>query len=233
MIGDIDNAIQLATTLICAIVALFRAVKFKGRRWALLGLFSGLFFLGTLYYQVFFLFYDETPLYLSIADLSWYTSYLFLLMLVIYVNVHNREVDMQTSRKQGAFAEMDRNILRWARRSNPVIWIVPTFTITMFFIFIQRGDYLLNFIVLVLMTGIMWHSVYGLVTIQSNPQRKQRQQMLFVVTFLFCLTEYALWVSSLFWTGYTITNNYFWFDFLLSAMFLLFIPAVGRTVSEK
>lgn len=227
MIGDIDNYVQLATTAICTNTALFRAVRFRDRRWALLGLFSGIFFLGTLYYEIFFLFYDETPFYTSIADLSWYTSYVFLLLLLIYVNVKNREQDGNP----GTFVEMDRSILAWARRSNPLIWGVPVFTIAMFAVFIQRGDYVLNTIVLLMMTGILWHAVYGLLSIRQHPERKAKQQMLFAAAILFCFLEYALWIASIFfWTGYTVTNIYFWIDFLLSASFLLFIPAVGRLV---
>ena len=216
MIGDIDNYIQLATTAICASVAFYNASKTRAREWLLLGLFSGLFFLGTLYYQLFYLFYNDDPHVVNISDLSWYTSYLFLLLL--------------ENRKETP-ARLSNGVREWARNTNPIIWIVPVFTISMFILFIMRGDYFLNLVVLVFMTGIMWHAVYGLISLRGDPERT-KQKMLFIVTLVFCLTEYALWISSLFWSGYKITNIYFWFDFLLSFTFLLFIPAVKKVVSR-
>jgi len=230
MIGDIDNYIQLATTAICASVAFYNAAKTKAREWLLLGLFSGLFFLGTLYYQLFYLFYNDDPHVVNISDLSWYTSYLFLLLLVIYINVQNREQDIEGNRKETP-AAFSNGVREWAKNTNPIIWIVPVFTISMFILFIMRGDYFLNLVVLIFMTGIMWHAVYGLISLRGDPERT-KQKMLFIVTLVFCLTEYALWISSLFWSGYKITNIYFWFDFLLSFTFLLFIPAVRKVVSR-
>lgn len=230
MIGDIDNYIQLATTAICASVAFYNASKTRAREWLLLGLFSGLFFLGTLYYQLFYLFYNDDPHVVNISDLSWYTSYLFLLLLVIYINVQNREQDIEENRKETP-AAFSNGVKEWAKNTNPIIWIVPVFTISMFILFIMRGDYFLNLVVLIFMTGIMWHAVYGLISLRGDPERT-KQKMLFIVTLVFCLTEYALWISSLFWSGYKITNIYFWFDFLLSFTFLLFIPAVKKVVSR-
>ena len=54
--------------------------------------------------------------------------------------------------------------------------------------------------------------------------------MLFFITILFCLTEYALWTSSCFWMGDTIANVYYWFDLLLSVTFVLFLPALRKAV---
>jgi hypothetical protein len=56
--------------------------------------------------------------------------------------------------------------------------------------------------------------------------------MLYVVTLVFCAAEYGMWTSSCFWMGDTILNIYFWFDFLLSIAFVLFLPALRKAVSR-
>lgn len=46
----------------------------------------------------------------------------------------------------------------------------------------------------------------------------------------FTALEYALWTASCFWVSDTLTNPYFWFDFLLTLVLLLFLPAVRKAV---
>ena len=46
----------------------------------------------------------------------------------------------------------------------------------------------------------------------------------------FIALEYALWTASCFWVSDTLTNPYFWFDFLLTLVLLLFLPAVRKAV---
>lgn len=46
----------------------------------------------------------------------------------------------------------------------------------------------------------------------------------------FAALEYALWTSSCFWISDTLSNPYFWFDFLLSLVLLLLLPALGKAV---
>ena len=46
----------------------------------------------------------------------------------------------------------------------------------------------------------------------------------------FAALEYALWTSSCFWVSDTLTNPYFWFDFLLSLVLLLLLPALRKAV---
>ena len=48
----------------------------------------------------------------------------------------------------------------------------------------------------------------------------------------FIALEYALWTASCFWVSDTLTNPYFWFDFLLTLVLLLFLPAVRKAVDS-
>ena len=220
MIETIENAIQLIVTGLCAVSALTYAVRSKERAWVLLGLSAGLLFLGDLYWQLFLVFYDKTPSTFYISDFSWYTSYLFLLLLLIYINVENSQ--------------------DWQFRLRPGYLLIPAFTFGMCAFFMTHGDYLSNIIAALLMTGLIWHSVYGLQMLQKQKPKNQNRggaqpgnrRMLYIVTLIFCGAEYGMWISSCFWMGDTITNVYFWFDFLLSISFVLFLPALRKAVGR-
>ena len=118
------------------------------------------------------------------------------------------------------------------RRPRPLLWCIPVFTVGMFLFFIQYGDYVENAVIVILMTGLLWISVSGILAMEGQPPERCRPKMLFTVTIVFCLTEYALCFSSCFWMGDTLANPYFWFDFLLSATVLLFLPALRRVVDR-
>ena len=211
MIETIENAIQLTVTGLCSASALYYAVRSKERTWILLGLFAGVFFLGDLYWQLILVFYDRTPDF-YISEFSWYTSYLFLLLLLIYINVENAG--------------------DWKFRLRPKYLCIPAFAVGMCVFFMTRGDYLGNIIVAVLMTGLIWHAVYGLQTVRRQGEEGKSRRMLYIVTLVFCAAEYGMWISSCFWMGDGITNIYFWFDFLLSITFLLFLPALRKAVDR-
>ena len=85
MIETVVNIIQLIITGVCSGIALFNAVRTEHRAWTLVGLFSGIFFMGDLYWLLFLLFYGETPPYSFIPYMSWYASYLFMLLLLVTV----------------------------------------------------------------------------------------------------------------------------------------------------
>ncbi len=223
MIEIIENTIQLVLTGICAWLALYRAVRSKEHAWALLGLFFGIFFLGDLYWLLFLVFYKKTPQYYSVSDLSWYTSYLFLLLMLIYIRVEICGQRMPGMRQCGGPAG-------WVRQFPPLLWCVPVFTAGMCVFYMQRGDYLSNIVAAALMTGLIWHALSGLISLRGQPEQQGRLRMLFFITILFCLTEYALWTSSCFWMGDTIANVYYWFDLLLSVTFVLFLPALRKAV---
>ena len=91
MIETVVNIIQLIITGACSGIALFNAVRTEHRAWTLVGLFSGIFFMGDLYWLLFLLFYGETPPYSFIPYMSWYASYLFMLLLLVTVKGDSQE----------------------------------------------------------------------------------------------------------------------------------------------
>lgn len=212
MIPSIDNAIQLVVTGGCAIIALNYALKVRMREWFLLALFYFTFFLGDLYWQLYIVFYDGASPEFYISEFGWYTSYLFLLILLVYINTESNK--------------------KWRYRFDPLFMLIPAFTIGMCIFYMQWGDFLSNMITAVLMMGLIWHAFYGLKVLRGRPEQEKGRRMLFLVTLLFCGTEYALWTSSCFWMGETVLNIYYWFDMMLSVSFVLFLPALRKAVGR-
>ena len=73
-----------------------------------------------------------------------------------------------------------------------------------------------------------WYAVRGLVWARRAGNGRLRR--FYRITLGFAALEYALWTSSCFWVSDTLTNPYFWFDFLLTAALPLFLPAVRKAV---
>ena len=207
MIESIENGIQLVTTAVCTALSVCRAVRSGKRTWLLLALASGVYFLGDLYWQLFLIFYGETPDYSFIPYLGWYAGYVFLLLLLLEV--------------RGPRPAVPRSRL---------LWLFPVFTVGMGVFYLQWGDWIGNITAAILMGLLLWHAADSLSFWRSVQERGKRLLAWAVV--LFCAAEYAAWTSSCFWMGDTLKNPYFWFDTLLSICFLLF-PWALRKAEEQ
>ena len=75
---------------------------------------------------------------------------------------------------------------------------------------------------------LAWCAVRGLVWAKKTESGRLRRFHGTVLAFI--ALEYALWTASCFWVSDTLTNPYFWFDFLLTLVLLLFLPAVRKAV---
>ena len=204
MIEIIENAIQLVTTGICTVIALRKGIRLQNRAWIVLALASGVFFLGDLYWELFLVLYGHTPGYSYIPYLSWYASYMFLLLLLVELRVPRKE-------------EENRKIL----------WIIPVFSAGMCIFYMQFGDWIGNIITAVFMSLLMWHALDMLLLLKDT-----RKAAIFAVVLLFCIVEYAAWTATCFGNYETLAHPYFWLDTLLSAVFLLFPAALGKAVGR-
>lgn len=223
MIESTFNAFQIAATGLCSIVSAHRALVTRKRAWTMLAFAAGVFFLGDLYWQLFLVFYGETPHYSYISYISWYASYLFLLMLLIDV----------------------RGSVR-VRLPRLPAWLIPVFTIGMCVFYLQFGDWIGNLVSTLLMTLLLRQIAGGLTDRAQRVSGLQAEQTaasdakadpasvrpLCRVILLFCFAEYASWTASCFWMGDTLRNPYFWADGLLSLTFLLLPAALRKAVGE-
>ena len=202
MIESVEFAIQLVVSGLCSAIAGYRAIVTQQKTWLLLTLFYSCFFLGDLYWQLYLFFYHHTGQFSYISEPCWYAGYLFLFLLL---------------------QEMKRQ--HWPRYK--VLWLIPVFTVSMCVFYMQRGDYFSNLVTVLLMTLLLWHAVKGLLFLRGSGDGRR---WLYVATLVFCLAEYTAWTASCFWLGDTLTNPYFWCDFLLTVCLIIFLPALRKAV---
>ena len=204
MIEIIENALQLVTTGICTMISLRKGLILRSRAWAILALASGVFFLGDLYWELFLVLYGHTPVYSYIPYLSWYASYMFLLLLLVELRVPRKE-----------------------RKYRKILWVIPAFSAGMCIFYMQYGDWIGNIITAVFMSLLMWHALDMLLLLRDS-----KKAAIFAVVLLFCIVEYAAWTATCFGNYETLAHPYFWLDTLLSAVFLLFPAALGKAVGR-
>lgn len=203
MIESIVNGIQLLTAAVCAVFSAFRLRRTRSRVWGILTLFYGVFTLGDLYWGLYLVLYGKTPQIFYVSDFSWYAAYLFLFMLLRCVMPPEEQ-----------------------RARYPLAWAGPVFAAGMCAFYMTRGDYPGNLITLVLMSLLLYNVLRGLLFLRRQENAPRR--LLYLVTLAFCLIEYGSWTASCFWMGDTLGNPYFWFDLLLTAILVCFIPAGRR-----
>ncbi|MBQ1321818.1 MAG: hypothetical protein IIY53_09310 [Solobacterium sp.] len=205
MIESIENALQIIVLLICSGIALYRAIANHSQTWVLAFLFFGSWLLGDIYWLVCLLFYGQTPQISIVSDLSWYGSYIFLYLLLYHSSAPDKD-----------------------SRKHRLPWLGPVFAAGMAVFFITQGELLSNLIYASLM-GLL---LFAALNRQINRKQYQNQQLLSGMILLFCLLEYGLWTASCFWKTDTLSNPYYWFDFLLTVSFVFFLPAIKKAVTE-
>ena len=207
MIETVDNIIQIILTGFCTFYSIYRAVKTSRREWILLGLFSGAFLLGDIYYILWLNLYSGTSFDSDIPYLCWYTSYFFLILLILNIK--------------------EKRPPQWP----PIkMFLIPVFTAIMCLIFIVKGDILSNVVTFGLMTILMWNAADELRMLKEENTHLNHLKQLYSLTLAFCLLEYALWITSFFWMGNTIFNPYFWIDTMISVCFVLYVVIFRRGV---
>lgn len=204
MIERIDNGLQMAVLAVCGVIALIRFLRSRDKAWMLLALFYGSWFLGDVYWSVCLFFYGQTSQISVVSDLSWYAACIFLYMLL-------RQAAPPVTRRE--------------KRVLP--WLGPAFALAMAVFFMRWGEILSNLIYAALMGLLLFSALRRLM----DGQRYRSARCLVAAILCACLMDYALWTASCFWAGETIQNPYYWFDFLLTACFVLFLPAVRKGVS--
>jgi len=205
MIESIENALQIIVLLICSGIALYRAIANHSQTWVLAFLFFGSWLLGDIYWLVCLLFYGQTPQISIVSDLSWYGSYIFLYLLLYHSSAPDKD-----------------------SRKHRLPWLGPVFAAGMAVFFITQGELLSNLIYASLM-GLL---LFAALSRKIDRKRYQNQQLLSGMILLFCLLEYGLWTASCFWKTDTLSNPYYWFDFLLTVSFVFFLPAIKKAVTE-
>ena len=151
-----------------------------------------------------------------LGDLYWLVCYLFYetmpqISIVSDMSWYASSIFLYMLLQEAAPPERTRHVLPW---------LGPLFAAGMAVFFMQWGEYLNNVVCGVLMGLLLYASIRRLLD--------GRQRFLSGLILAYCLLEYGLWVSSCFWQEPVLSEPYYWFDFALTASFLLFLPAVRK-----
>lgn len=203
----IENSLQLVLLMACTVLAGVYAFRTKSMSAGILTMFYGSYVLGDIYWLLYLVFYNHTPDVFYVPYLSWYAGYLFLFLFL-----------------QRLAPEEERKTVY------PATWLMPVFTGGMCIYYMQFGDYLGNVITAVLMGLLLFHAVRGLIWIRRHPEGKRRRA-LYAVVLAFCVLEYLAWTASCIFVGDTLSNPYYWFDFMLTPCAMLILPAFRKAVA--
>ena len=204
-VESIENLIQLGTLGVSSAISAQYYFSSQRHEWAMMSLASLVYFLGDLYWQLYLIFFGDTPYYSHISYFSWYASYLFLILLIL------------------EFRGKDRRKLK-----NPLMRLIPVFTVLMAFFYMLQGDYISNIICAVIMSVLMWQATEGFIMAETEGKRNAR--LFYIAVLALCITEYVSWTVSSFWTENSIRNPYFWTDSFLSLIFVLFPLTLRKAV---
>ena len=204
MIESIDNYIQLVILGICSGFSLFQAVTKRRRSWVLVSLFYVAFFLGSLYWELFYVFRGETPAKFYVAEFSWYVSYMFLFLFMKYQNIEKTE----------------RIVCR-------IKWLMPLFAGGLSIYFMTFGQISSNIISAILMSLIGMESVNGLYA------RNAGMKKIYILTLIFFFLEYAMWTSSCLFEDGSPLNPYYYFDIGISITLFLILVFIQKALKDE
>ena len=207
LIETIDNAFQLLSLGILAVMTVYRAVTTRNRIWILLYMFYIVIALGNLYWFLYMMLYKETPFYSFIPDFCWIAAIMALLLLLLYI-------------REG----------EWKYRQLTAFWPVAVFTFVMSAFYMRYGKYLTNVLYAVFMAMLIMVTIVGF----KNTEKGSGKRRLYLSSLLFCLVEYSLWTASCFdWSGPVFLDPYYFLDVLLTVSYILFYPAARKAVEDE
>lgn len=207
MIDILDNAIQLAVASGCALWACILALRHKSQTYFMLASFYGTFALGLLYWLLYLLVNNYMSKIFYVSELSWIASYLFLLMLC----------QTLPSKEERAYRPA-------------LVWAIPLLTVGVVLYLVQFGEFFANITMCALLGICGWFATRGFLWARRQSGDEKKRQAFYASILLLIILEFALWVISCKWLGYTLTNPYYWFDFSITGVLPLPMLAMRRMV---
>ena len=207
MVELVDNTSQFLVTLLAGISTGILFYKSRKQAYFLLACFFGTFTLGTLYWALHVLLFNHTPQIFYVSELGWIASSMFLLTL---------EHTLSTPDER--------------RFKHPAVWLVLIICVPQLILYLTHGDILFNLLICGLTMVAAWYSVRGLLYARRQSGKPRDMQYFHIAVLCIITLEYCLWTASCFWVSDTLTNPYFWFDFLLTAALFALLPATRKAV---
>lgn len=203
MIEAIDSSLQVLTLMVCVSVSVFRAMKYGSRSWTMLSFFFGTLLMGDVYWTVYLIFIERSPQISVAADMSWYAAYIFLYLLMRHI-LPPEEVSGK----------------------RPLALLGPALSIGMGAVFMMWGEIINN----IVYAGLMGLLMYSAIIRLSDGTLEKKAHILPSAVLAFCLIEYALWISSLFWNEEALFHPYYIFDLIFTASFPFILYATKKAV---
>ncbi|MBO7387521.1 MAG: hypothetical protein J6U15_06915, partial [Lachnospiraceae bacterium] len=175
-----ENTVQVLILSACVGVALYRSIRFGDKTSVILLFFNGSYLMGDLYWQVCLYYFGESPELPVVSDLSWYGSFVFLLLLL--------RTELAAS---GVSKRTPKSAVRTA-----LPFLAFVFTGGMAVFFMQYGQIIAN-----ILYAFFWgHILYTIYNIYWNYEKPTiRLKYVCILAFIFCFCEYGAAVSSCFW----------------------------------
>lgn len=207
MVELIDNISQFSATFLAGAGAGILFYKTHKQTYFLLTCFYGTFMLGSLHWSLYILLFQYTPQVFYVSELAWIASYMFLFTL---------DFTLSTPKER--------------KFHHPAAWIAPAICVPLMIFYMTYGEILGNLLTCGTTMVAAWISIRGLIYARRQSDASRNRQFFHIAILSTVILEYCLWTASCFWVSDTLTNPYFWFDFLLSISLLILLPATRKAV---
>ena len=208
MIELIDNLSQFVAVFIVGCLSSILYCRSRRQPYFLLSCFYFCFALGCLYWTLYYLLFVETPQIFYVSETGWMASYIFLCLL------------------QYSLSDREERMFRCR-----TVWLAPLIGIPLLVFYCTYGDILSNICICGITIFILWSAIRGIAYRRHATDTTARNLRQFhILTAAFIITEYALWTASCFWISDTLSNPYFWFDFLMTALLCALLPVTRQAV---
>lgn len=201
MIELISNAAQLLVTLSGFALSAFSYIRTKKQAYFPLLCFYGCFALAGLYWTLYLLLYQRTPLIVSVSYVGWNTALIFLYILL------------------DTLASPEERLYRCR-----ACWLAVLAGLPVMAVICLRSGSISHLIACVLVIMVAWQAIRAL-AFAPGPRRP-----LCIALLAYAAMEYALWTVACFFTATDLSNPYYWIDFLLTATLFVLYPAARKAV---
>lgn len=198
----IDNALQVTLLGLGALFSFIFALRRTSRRLLVLALAYSSFAMGTLFFVLYLAIIGTVPQIFYVSEISWLSSYLFLLSLQLF-----RSKDLRVR-------------FSWIAVAGTAVVTVTALVIRIF-----GPSYIVSASFALIADALIYISIYRL-------QQPLPHHATDAVLLLLCVLQVLLYLVSCFLNDYTRFNLYFAIDFVLTGTFTALLPVTLREVNQ-
>ena len=223
MIESIENLAQIVILCCCVGAALYHGAGDKRTgAWVCVTLFFGSNLLGDLYWQICIFYFGDTPEVSLVPDLSWFSSILFLYLLV------KMEIGLEKNEHMTAGGPPVKKNRYYLWKFLP--FLGPVFTFGMAVFYMKWGKYVTNLAYALVMGVLLFVAIRGLL---AERDESVEGRPVCAMAIVFALLEHATWISTCFPDIPKMDYAYYGCDILMTMSYPVYIPIVMRLSSRQ